>query len=247
MGEERGTKMDKDTKWLLNNRLDSEITKLRDETDAGVEALALQSKEARDQMKKEMLYAVRSAAEVARQDLDIAVKDGVEKLIAFNAKSAKVHAKSALERKALNEEIKANADEVSRMIKDAVSTDARAQTSLAQETAKQMKKIAKATRAALKATETKTLAAIATQQKNAQDAVEKFSSEDAARQKSALDFMEKQLKLAEEEMDEKFGKAYNKLAKDRAHAEGALGSAVNGLNDALAKQAALADSRFEKT
>merc|ERR1711998_82639 len=257
--EERGTKMDKDTKWLLNNRLDSEITKLRDETDAGVEALALQSKEARDQMKKEMLYAVRSAAEVARQDLDIAVKDGVEKLIAFNAKSAKVHAKSALERKALNEEIKANADEVSRMIKDAVSTDARAQTSLAQETAKkikktntditakakQMKKIAKATRAALKATETKTLAAIATQQKNAQDAVEKFSSEDAARQKSALDFMEKQLKLAEEEMDEKFGKAYNKLAKDRAHAEGALGSAVNGLNDALAKQAALADSRFE--
>merc|ERR1712054_542266 len=45
--EERGTKMDKDTKWLLNNRLDSEITKLRDETDAGVEALALQSKEAR--------------------------------------------------------------------------------------------------------------------------------------------------------------------------------------------------------
>merc|ERR1711998_696474 len=247
MGEERGTKMDKDTKWLLNNRLDSEITKLRDETDAGVEALALQSKEARDQMKKEMLYAVRSAAEVARQDLDIAVKDGVEKLIAFNAKSAKVHAKSALERKALNEEIKANADEVSRMIKDAVSTDARAQTSLAQETAKQMKKIAKATRAALKATETKTLAAIATQQKNAQDAVEKFSSEDAARQKSALDFMEKQLKLAEEEMDEKFGKAYNKLAKDRAHAEGALGSAVNGLNDALAKQAALADSRFGKT
>merc|ERR1712227_543980 len=259
--EERGAKMDKDTKWLINNKLDSEITKLRDETDAGVEALALQSKEARDQMKKEMLYAVRSAAEVARQDLDIAVKDGVKKLIAFNAKSAKVHAKSALERKALNEEIKANADEVSRMIKDAVSTDARAQTSLAQETAKkikktntditakaqQMKKIAKATRAALKATETKTLAAIATQQKNAAEAVEKFSSEDAARQASALDFMEKQLKLAEEEMDAKFGKAYAKLAADRKHAEEALGGAVDGLNDALAKQAALADSRFEKT
>merc|ERR1719453_108619 len=91
--EERGTKMDKDTKWLVNNKLDTEITKLRDETNAGVEALALQSKEARDQMKKEMLYAIRTAASVAKQDLDIAVKDGVEKLIAFNAKSAKVHAK----------------------------------------------------------------------------------------------------------------------------------------------------------
>merc|ERR1712139_305764 len=45
----------------------------------------------------------------------------------------------------------------------------------------------------------------------------------------------------------KFGSAYEKLASDRSHAEMALASAVNGLNDALAKQAALADSRFEKT
>merc|ERR1711871_1139032 len=48
-------------------------------------------------------------------------------------------------------------------------------------------------------------------------------------------------------MDKKFGKAYAKLAADRKHAEEALGGAVDGLNDALAKQAALADSRFEKT
>merc|ERR1711988_62439 len=259
--EERGTKMDKDTKWLLNNKLDTEITKLRDETNAGVEALALQSKEARAQMKKEMLYAIRTAADDAAADLDLAVKDGVKKLIAFNKKSAAVHAKSALERKNLNDEIAANAKEVSRMVKDAVSTDARAQTSLRQETAKaikktntditakakQMEKIAKATRAAMKATETKTLAAITAQQKAAKAAVEKFSSEDAARQESALKFMRKELEIAASEMDKKFGKAYAKLAADRKHAEQALGSAVDGLNDALAKQAALADSRFEKT
>merc|ERR1712054_473943 len=259
--EERGAKMDKDTKWLINNKLDTEITKLRDETNAGVEALALQSKEARAQMKKEMLYAIRTAADDAAADLDLAVKDGVKKLIAFNKKSAAVHAKSALERKNLNDEIAANAKEVSRMIKDAVSTDARAQTSLRQETAKaikktntditakakQMTKIAKATRAAMKATETKTLAAITAQQKAAKAAVEKFSSEDAARQESALKFMRKELEIAASEMGKKFGKAYAKLAADRKHAEQALGSAVDGLNDALAKQAALADSRFEKT
>merc|ERR1719482_1167432 len=45
----------------------------------------------------------------------------------------------------------------------------------------------------------------------------------------------------------KFGKAQARLAEDREHAEQKLGNAVNGLNDALAKQAALADSRFEKT
>merc|ERR1719305_1494928 len=104
--EERGTKMDKDTKWLI-------ITKLRDETNAGVEALALQSKEARDQMKKEMLYAIRSAAEVAKDDLDLAVKAAQKQMVAFETKSAKVHANSALERKALKDEIKANAAEVS--------------------------------------------------------------------------------------------------------------------------------------
>merc|ERR1711959_790921 len=219
--EERGTKMDKDTKWLINNKLDAEITKLRDETIAG----------------------------------------GTKKMIAFEAKAAKSHANSALERKALKAEIAANAKEVSRMIKDAVSTDARAQSSLKQETAKaikktntaitaaadQMKKNAKEVRAQLKATKTKTLGEIATEQKRAREAVEKFSSADAARQESALKFMEQQLKIAGEEAEKKFGDAQAKLAEDRAHAERALGGAVDELNDSLAKQAALADSRFEKT
>merc|ERR550514_31215 len=62
-----------------------------------------------------------------------------------------------------------------------------------------------------------------------------------------MDFMTEQLKIAGEEVDAKFGSAYEKLASDRSHAEMALASSVNGLNDALAKQAALADSRFEKT
>merc|ERR1719262_1219912 len=188
--EERGTKMDKDTKWLVNNKLDTEITKLRDETNAGVEALALQSKEARDQMKKEMLYAIRTAAEVAKDDLDLAMKAAQEKMVAFEKKAADTHANSAIERKALADEIKANAAEVSRMLKDAVSTDARAQASLRQETAKaikktntrldaysnQMKKIAKQTRAQIKATTAKTMLAIKTEQKRARAAVEKFSS-----------------------------------------------------------------------
>merc|ERR1712057_10147 len=39
--EERGAKMDKDTRWLVNNKLNTEISKLRDETNASVEALAL--------------------------------------------------------------------------------------------------------------------------------------------------------------------------------------------------------------
>merc|ERR1711865_194952 len=259
--EERGTKMDKDTKWLVNNKLDTEITKLRDETNAGVEALALMSKEARSQMKKEMLYAIRSAASVAKQDLDLSVRAGQKQMITFLTKSSKVHANSALERKALKEEISANAKEVSRMLKDAVSTDARAQSALKSETAKaikktnvrldaysvQMQKIAKATRADIRATTAQTMLKIKTEEKRARAAVEKFSSEDAARQESALKFLGEQMEIAQKESDDKFGKAQAHLAADKKHADLALGGAVNGLNAALAKQAALADSRFEKT
>merc|ERR1711970_685827 len=114
--EENGAKMDKDTKWLVENQLNAEITKLRDETNASVETLALMNKDARDQMKKEMLYAIRTAAEVAKADLDLAVKDGVEKMIAFEAKAADTHAASAEAREALKDEIAANAEEVSTMI-----------------------------------------------------------------------------------------------------------------------------------
>merc|ERR1711959_659770 len=138
--EKRGAKMDKDTRWLLNNKLNTEISKLRSETNASVEALALQSKSARAEMRKEMLYAIRSAAEVARNDLKIAIREGVKKMAAFSKKSAKSHAKSALARKAMKARIARNAKSVSHMIRDAVATDARARLALKAETAKAIKK-----------------------------------------------------------------------------------------------------------
>merc|ERR1711959_322695 len=87
----------------------------------------------------EMLYAIRTAAEVAKADLDLAVKDGVEKMIAFEAKAAESHAASAEAREALKDEIAANAEEVSTMIKDAVATDASAHCALQNEVATAIK------------------------------------------------------------------------------------------------------------
>merc|ERR1712225_32491 len=74
-----------------------------------------------------------------------------------------------------------------------------------------------------------------------------FTSKDAARQKAALKFSATQLQIAEKESAQKFGKAYEKLAANRGRFDKKLGAATTGLNDALAKQAALADSRFSKT
>merc|ERR1719450_408635 len=259
--EERGAKMDKDTRWLINNKLNTEISKLRDETDASVESLALQSKEARDEMKKEMLYAIRSAAKVAEKDLALAVEKGTEKMKAFLKKADASHTKSAEARQALKDEIADNAKEVSRMIRDAVATDAAAKTALGQETAaaikktntnldayaKQMDEIAKKTRADIAALNKKTLGEIASENERVKKATADFTAADAALQADALKFMTDQLAEAAKITDKKFGDAYEKLAADRKDADEALGAATAELNDSLAKQAALADTRFSKT
>merc|ERR1719454_1591289 len=255
---EKGTKMDKDTQFLVNSKLNAEITKLREETNGSVEALHLQSKEARAEMQKEMLYAIRSAAEVAKEDLNNAINDGVTKMEAYEKKAAASHADSALQRAALKEEIEANAKSVSDMIKDAVATDARAQTALGQETAaaikktnhaldahaKQMKAIALKSRKDIAAQANGVLGQLADMKQKAKKDAKSLEKEDAKRQTDALDFVEQELKKAAAETDIKFGQAYMKMADTQGHSELALGGAMDGLNKALAKQAALEETMF---
>jgi len=259
--EERGEKMDADTKWLVNNKLNTEISKLREETNASVEQLALLNKEARLAMKKEMLYAIRSAADVAKRDLELVIAQGVKKMIAFEKKAADSAADSQVARDSLKAEVAANAAEVSRMINAAVATDAAAQATLKQQTAtaikktntditaysKQMEAIAKENRAEIAALEAKTLGEVANEAKRAAENTGLFTATDKKRQEDAVTFMEEQLKIAAELSERKFGDAYAKLAEDRADADTALSAAVSGLNDSLAKQAAINDSRFENT
>merc|ERR1712054_129529 len=94
---------------------------------------------------------------------------------------------------------------------------------------------------------TATTAKVKAEEARASQALAKFTSKDAARQKAALKFAATQLSIAEKESAQKFGKAYERLAANRGRFDKKLGAAATGLNDALAKQAALADSRFSKT
>merc|ERR1719201_3323945 len=107
--EKNGNKMDADMRWLAENKLKTEIDHLRKETSASVEELALANASAREQLKKEMIYAVESAAKVAKADLDLAMKHAAKEMTAFEAKAAESHAASALDRKALADSIAANA------------------------------------------------------------------------------------------------------------------------------------------
>merc|ERR1719420_9854 len=259
--EKRGAKMDKDVRTIINYKLSAEITKLRSETNASVEALALQSKEARAEMKKEMLYAIRSASQVAKADLNQAVLIANKKFVAFEKKASASHAKSALERKAIKAQAVAAGKGISRMLRDAVATVNRAHLAYADETAKAIKKSnmavdaharqmeanAKKVAAQIKAQTATVQKKIAAHVKQMAANTAGFSAKDKARAAAARKFLTTQLAKAEKASSAKFGAAYIKLAKDRRHASQKLGAAVAGLNDSLAKQAALADSRFAKT
>merc|ERR1711998_230626 len=254
-------KIDKDVRTIINYKLSAEITKLRSETNASVEALALQSKEARAEMKKEMLYAIRSASQVAKADLNQAVLIANKKFVAFEKKASASHAKSALERKAIKAQAVAAGKSISRMLTDAVATVNRAQLAYADETAKAIKKSntavdaharqmeanAKKVAAEIKAQTATVQKKIAEHVKQSAANIEGFSAKDKARAAASRKFLTTQLAEAEKASAAKFGAAYVKLAKDRRYASQKLGAAVAGLNDSLAKQAALADSRFAKT
>merc|ERR1712159_705146 len=83
--------------------------------------------------------------------------------------------------------------------------------------------------------------------KSAAAAIRGANAASAARQVTVLTTLKTAMAKAQRRANAKFGKAYRQLAKDRARADAALGGAVNGINDGLAKQAALADARFSRT
>merc|ERR1711881_563764 len=256
-----GRAMNKKTKSALTLRLKAEVSKLAKETHSSLEAIALQSKAARAELKKEMMYAIRSAASVAKKDLRLAIAASKRKMLAFMRRSAASKARSALARRALMVKLNRNKRSVARMISGAVATQTRAQLALRAETAKKIKKTnmrvtayaarmardAKRTAAKLKATSTSILNKIAAEEKRAQAALRSSQYRDRVLEARTLKTLRRSVAKAEVHSNNKFNKVYRKLAANRARADSRLAAATNGLNDALAKQAALADSRFSKT
>merc|ERR1712096_477369 len=213
------------------------------------------------ELKKEMMYAIRSAASVAKKDLRLAIAAGKRKMLGFMRRSARSRARSAMARKALLMKLARNKRRVARMISGAVATSTRSQLALKAETAKKIKKTnmrvtayaarmatnAKATAAKLKASSTAILNKINAERKRAAAALGRARSADAARYARTMKYLRNSVAKAEVHSNNKFNKVYRKLAANRARADSRLAAATNGLNDSLAKQAALADSRFSKT
>merc|ERR1711959_704250 len=256
--EERGSKMDKDTRWLTNQRLTEQITRLEKQTTDKVDTLALESAKARKDLEVEMKYATKSAASVAKNNLDAAMRRSVKKMEAFAKRAAAAHKYSAGQRKEVNAKIARNAKKIKREIADAVLGSEKANNAFAEQTSNKMKKlktrvdyesarmkkITQNNRKKLKAQELATETSIRNEERRAALELKKFKSKDKAAQKKALAYLASSLKKAEKKADDMFGKAYKKLANERSAFDLKLGAATTNLNRALSKQAALNTANF---
>merc|ERR1711959_157859 len=207
---------------------------------------------------KKMDKDTKSAAAVAKRNLDLAMRRSVKKMEAFAARAAAAHKYSAGRRKEITAKVNANAKKIKREINDAVLGAQKANNAFAESTGKKMKKlknrvdyesarmkvIVQKNRKKLKAQELATQTSIANEERRARLELKKFKSKDKAAQAKALAYLNTSLKKAEKKADDMFGKSYKKLANERSSFDRKLGAATTRLNRALAKQAALNTANF---
>merc|ERR1712196_51482 len=267
-GEQRALKIEKKMKSInkktraaLNNRITTEISHLAKNIHAQIDELNLQTAAARAEMRKEVLYAIKSAAAIAKQDLKKKVAWAEAQFAALHKGLSAEKKKGAAARAALAHSIARNKKHVIDQLGDAVATQQRTLLSLKEETAKKIKKTNKNI-SAHAAQMQKNAAIVAAQMRSDTAAINAkleaarkaavvelgaVSAASAARYNKVVKTVENGVEAARKWSNRRFGKVYEKMAKDRATLDRDLAASVANLNDQLAKQSALADSRFSTT
>merc|ERR1712159_848578 len=138
--EKKLTALNKKTKAALNMKITTEISALSKRANSQIEGLRLSSKEARDEMRKELLYAVRSMADEAKKNLDDATKVAEGVFIKTFAREAAAAKKSAAGRAAIAASIETEAANAKQELGDAVATMQRSLLVLKTQTRKAIKK-----------------------------------------------------------------------------------------------------------
>merc|ERR1711881_404316 len=223
--------MNKKTKASLNMRITSEVSKLAKESASQIENLRLSSKAARGEMRRELLYAVRSAAAEAKKNLAKTVKIAQLAFTHANNQERAAAKKNAAGRAAIARSIAASKKAAQRSLKDAVGTMNRSLLALKVETAKKIKKTnhkvtayadalakeAKDVDAAMKANMNSLTAKINAARRSAASATRAANAKSAAGFRSALKSVASAMGAAQRRASNKFGKLYRHMAADRAH------------------------------
>merc|ERR1712036_115360 len=267
-GEQRALKIEKKMKAInkktraaLNNRVSTEISALAKNIHSQIDELNPQTKAARAEMRKEVLYAIKSAAAIAKANLKKKVAWAEAQFASLHKGLSAEEKKGGAARAALSASIARNKKHVIDQIGDAVATQQRALLGLKEETAnkikktnrnisahaEQMAKNARIVAAQMKSDTAAINAKLEAARKAAVVELAAVNAASAARYTKVVKTVEKGVESARKWANRRFGKVYEKMAHDRKTLDRNMGAAVANLNDQLAKQSALADSRFSTT
>merc|ERR1712159_774258 len=234
------------TKASLNMRITSEISKLSSNIARSVENLRLSSKAARAQMRKEMLFAVRSAAADAKNNLAASVRVAKAVFSKVARNEAAAARRNAAARASIARKLRASTRAAKRSLRDAVSGLNRSMLALKSETAKKVNKTnrgidayankmarnARAVQAAMKANVASLTSKIDAARKSASAAIRGANAASAARQVTVLTTLKSAMAKAQRRANAKFGRAYRKLAKQAALADARFSRTVKDINKA---------------
>merc|ERR1711871_1853313 len=252
--EEHLENLNEKTKAALN-------AKLTKDANSQIEGLRLNSKEARDMMKKELLYAVRAMAEESKKNLDDAVASATEVFNKVNEQEKAAAEASASDRAAIAEQIAIEKSNAEGSLSAAVATMTKSLLALKHETAAkiektntrvdayaaQLKKQAEETKLMMKEQMTVLTGKIEAQKESASADIAAADAASASAFGEVMDKVAADLAAAQAKAESKFGDLTEAMADQRAELDENLAKSVTEINDSIAKQAALADSRFSKT
>merc|ERR1712096_459124 len=268
LGEQRALKVAKHMKDLnsktrsaLNSRISTQISKLRKNTQRSLFALSLENKQARAQMKREVLAAVRSAAKNAKNDLKRSVAESTARMNNLSRLQANNSSKNARARARLALAIRNEKRRAVRSISAAVETQNRALLCLKDETSKKLKKTntrlagaarklarnARMVAAQMKANVGALQAKISAARRASAAGIRGFQSSSVARYQHVLGSINKAMSKALKASNAKFAKVTLAMSKQRASTDKALAGAVANANSKLAERSALEDARFRKS
>merc|ERR1712054_317574 len=259
--EKKMKNINKKTRAALSAKVSTMISALRKRTAKSIYALNLETKAARAEMRKEIIYAVKSAAAEAKKNLKAVVPWSNGRFAALSSLLASNAKKSAAARAKLSAQVNKEQARATRVIANAVAAQNRALIALKSETAKKIKKSnrritsyaaqmaanARAVAAQMKSDVSALQARIAAAKRSASAHLAGANAASIARYTASLNQINKSLSAAKKHANNRFGKAYEQMAADRKSADTKMAAAVRNLNDKIAERAALSDVRFSKT
>merc|ERR1711871_532865 len=280
-GEQRALAIEKKMKGVnaktrkdLNHRIVTEIGTLRKQIHGQVLELELETKEARAEMKKELMFAIDSESKLAAENLKKAVQWAEGEFSKLHANLAKEKKLSAAGRANLKAKVDAEKKHAVALLDNAVAAQNKALLSYKNEMcnnlgsedikdcpketrgkmnkrldkeAARMEANAKMVQAQMKAQTDAINTSLEAAKKAAQSQLEATSAAAVARYNSVIKAVQDGVKDAREKSDQRFSKVQIQMAEDRKRQDRNLAGAVNKLNDDIAKAAALEDARFKKT